>query len=143
MCVLPNTSYPGQVVSYPSYQLSNYPCQCVQPTLAIQSYQLYTTLNLAFLITMAERNDQCDICLIENIPANQAAILGPCDHKYCYSCLKQWIADRVYCPTCRTPIDKVTYHHVSETGDLTLINVYITRISLINRILSYLAAQVQ
>ncbi|KAI9505542.1 hypothetical protein BX070DRAFT_250450 [Coemansia spiralis] len=45
---------------------------------------------------------QCSICLE---PFSQPHSLG-CGHTFCMTCLKQWLAQSMHCPTCRAPVNQ-------------------------------------
>jgi len=55
----------------------------------------------------------CTICL-ENIQADEISTISPCSHKFCYHCIKGWLAQKSQCPLCQK--DVVTLEHLEVSG---------------------------
>ena len=58
--------------------------------------------------TAVPSNTVCAVCQETIQPTDQLRRLRPCTHVYHRSCIDQWFARSVYCPTCRHDIREAT-----------------------------------
>lgn len=54
-----------------------------------------------------ENPQRCPICL--NLIFDKASI-EPCNHNYCFICIKEWLKESQRCPVCRLTIERIIHY---------------------------------
>ena len=75
------------------------PCRPVS-SLTLFDFLLRSTLAMA---------DECPVCM----EPCQNFVVGPCFHKFCATCARDWLSRKSECPSCRSPMEP---HDVVSLG---------------------------
>merc|ERR1711894_205904 len=67
----------------------------------------------ATLLEIISKRYSCSICLFSLVDPYR---VDPCEHTFCNECLSKWLKRSVYCPVCRTPMDKFFADVKSSNG---------------------------
>ncbi|RWS20145.1 E3 ubiquitin-protein ligase Topors-like isoform X2 [Leptotrombidium deliense] len=59
-----------------------------------------------------DRSESCSICYAT---ITNKAVTDPCEHSFCFDCIRQWMRHNNQCPLCRQICEQVKYNFRSET----------------------------
>ena len=66
--------------------------------------------------------DICTICLTE-LEAGDRGTLDPCEHSFCFECIRQWLAESSTCPSCKAPARTLVRHCADAAAPAEVVHV--------------------